>query len=155
MRDVRCLSVPVMLADSCAGLSVLPPTGHRGGRRGAHRGRRGRARPARQMAQEVCSQVRTELAPPNPTNSTLSTSRRKADGSPHHDSSVSPRLSAPGAIDRSSDRENDRLIKQVARSQLQGFRPLTPHRHTACLRRSQGAAGSSANGTLVGRSRAL
>ncbi|KAF8599323.1 hypothetical protein BDV93DRAFT_526131 [Ceratobasidium sp. AG-I] len=39
--------------------------------------------------------------------------RRKADGSPHTDSSVSPRLSAPRAIDRSSDRENDRLIKQT------------------------------------------
>ncbi|QRW10771.1 cAMP-independent regulatory protein pac2 [Ceratobasidium sp. AG-Ba] len=39
--------------------------------------------------------------------------RRKADEIPHHGSSVSPRLSAPGAIDRSSDRENDRLIKQT------------------------------------------
>ncbi|CAE6456614.1 unnamed protein product [Rhizoctonia solani] len=40
--------------------------------------------------------------------------RRKAD-SPHghHSSSVSPRLTAPGAIDRTSDKENDRLIKQT------------------------------------------
>ncbi|KAG8743196.1 hypothetical protein FRC10_000267 [Ceratobasidium sp. 414] len=39
--------------------------------------------------------------------------RRKADEVPHHRPSVSPRLPAPGAIDRSSDRENDRLIKQT------------------------------------------
>ncbi|KAG9127807.1 hypothetical protein FRC07_008999 [Ceratobasidium sp. 392] len=39
--------------------------------------------------------------------------RRKADEIPHHASSLSPRLSAPGAIDRTSDRENDRLIKQT------------------------------------------
>ncbi|CUA71040.1 Global transcription regulator sge1 [Fusarium fujikuroi IMI 58289] [Rhizoctonia solani] len=40
--------------------------------------------------------------------------RRKAD-SPHglRTSPVSPRLAAPGAIDRTSDRENDRLIKQT------------------------------------------
>ncbi|KAH7345641.1 Gti1/Pac2 family-domain-containing protein, partial [Rhizoctonia solani] len=41
----------------------------------------------------------------------------RADGadSPHghRTSPVSPRLSAPGAIDRTSDRENDRLIKQT------------------------------------------
>ncbi|KAG8733747.1 hypothetical protein FRC11_003094 [Ceratobasidium sp. 423] len=44
----------------------------------------------------------------------LIASRRKAD-SPHghHSSSVSPRLAAPGAIDRTSDKENDRLIKQT------------------------------------------
>ncbi|KAJ1302062.1 hypothetical protein OPQ81_000896 [Rhizoctonia solani] len=40
--------------------------------------------------------------------------RRKAD-SPHghRTSPVSPRLAAPGAIDRTSDKENDRLIKQT------------------------------------------
>ncbi|CAE6406074.1 unnamed protein product [Rhizoctonia solani] len=40
--------------------------------------------------------------------------RRKADSPHHHHSSpISPRLTAPGAIDRTSDRENDRLIKQT------------------------------------------
>ncbi|CAE6437680.1 unnamed protein product [Rhizoctonia solani] len=53
-------------------------------------------------------------APPAKWLKKFARSRRKAD-SPHghRTSPVSPRLSAPGAIDRTSDRENDRLIKQT------------------------------------------
>lgn len=53
-------------------------------------------------------------APPAKWLKKFARSRRKAD-SPHghHSSSGSPRLAAPGAIDRTSDKENDRLIKQT------------------------------------------
>ncbi|KAF8755538.1 hypothetical protein RHS01_05219 [Rhizoctonia solani] len=61
-------------------------------------------------------------APPAKWLKKFARSRRKSD-SPHHhhhhqqqhhhSSPVSPRLAAPGAIDRTSDRENDRLIKQT------------------------------------------
>lgn len=108
VRDVRALFVSVALADVAQDFLFYHQRDTEADDEEREGGEGGRAPPAKWLKKFA----RRCVALPDPLPPLTRNSRRKAD-SPRRTSPISPRLSAPGAIDRSSDRENDRLIKQV------------------------------------------